>query len=389
MKYTKEEKEEVERMFLEVEINAKKNVPFPTKRDYITKLLNKGYTPTVCLETKKIPIIIDWQNTFFVDQKEEFLAIMLEHHYEFNFGVMTGLAKFNNVSVFDFDIKRLNDTDQNYIIELIETLLKNEYISNLISDNKIFVETSISNGYHFVVSVNDVTERQGKKLLDYTSNNAVNEVIETRGHKQHFVTYPSLGYSKISNNIYDLVKIETVEYEEIEKYILDYFLQQDCKFSIAGTHKIEPKQKKIFVKKSDRQITNVASVVVEELKTLQSVFAKSNKDIDIIQKLLLQNGYRLVNENSDYIYYLHPTSRNSDPNLAISKNNHCITNFSNNNNQFSTNKSTGTLTAFYILNGSVNSVTEIVEILRNTYNVKLIRTPQEIMNEFRNMNRGK
>jgi hypothetical protein len=234
------------------------------------------------------------------------------------------------------------------------------------------------------------------KLLDYSGRKKPNklikeehigtgEVIETRAKGQHFVCYPSYGYQKIHNVIWELQKLETEEYTQLEQFVIDFFLNLDSiKFTKANEKNEVVTSKKIRLPKSERNISNVFDVVIEQLKQYQSTFAKSGKDISIISELLQKNGYTLISENPEYYYFIHPLSSKAEPNLALSRLNHCITNFSGNNPDFPTTKSVGTLPAFYILQGSKHSVSEIIQILRFEYKVILVRTAEEILQDANN-----
>lgn len=378
------------------DLNTNNIVPIPQKRNYLAHLLQAGYTPTLCLPNCKIPFYKEWQKTYLAEDKEEFLKLLNDNNFDFNFGIMTGVANFNNVVCIDFDTKQFTEPEQTKLIDLITSLLNTDYIKDLINCKKLYIEKSVNNGFHFVVSISDLTERKGIKLLDYngtlkpnnlvkTEHNGIGEFIETRGHKQHFVTFPSNGYSRLHNTIWELNRLTTEEYTQLENFILDFFLNIDSiKFTKAGTTMEVNTSKKIRVPKTERNVSTVFDVVIEELKKFQSVFSKSEKDINIISDLLQNNGYGLIDSNDEYIYYIHPLSSKAESNLALSKMNHCITNFSGNNDQFPLTKSVGTLTAFYLLNGSKHSVNEIIEMLRTDYNVKLVRTVEEILQDANN-----
>ncbi len=381
-------------------VNDKNIVPLPQKRNYIHHLLDSGFTPTICLDGCKIPFYKEWQKTFFLREDLDGFKEMLENEkYKFNFGVLCGLADFNNVSVIDFDTKQFTPNEQGYLVSLINSLIETEYIQSLILSKKLYIEKSVNNGFHFVVSIADNTERKGVKLLDYSGelkpNNLVNEVhtgtgefLETRGKKQHFITFPSQGYTKKYNNIWELVKLSSNEYEEFEKYILDYFLNDNSgKFTkVKEHHLITETNKKIRIPKSERSISTESNIVIRELKKYQTTFANSGKDITIITELLQKNGYTLISANSDSIYFTHPNSSKNEPNFSVKINEHYVTSFSDNNPDFPKEKGIGTLTAFYILLGSKHNVNEIIEILRNEHGVKLIRTYQEMLNDFNNLN---
>lgn len=374
-------------------------VPIPQKRNYIDHLINAGYTITICMPDSKIPFYKNWQTSYIEPhQKEEIKELLEKYNYDLNYGILTGVPNYNNVSCIDFDTKQFVETEQTKLINHINNLLKTDYIQSLIQSKKLFVEKSVNNGYHFVVSISDLEERKGIKLLDYngtlkpnnlikTEHKGLGEFLETRGKKQHFISFPSNGYSKIQNVLWELVKLNTEEYNTFENYVINYFLNTSPDFLKSGDKSNMVTSKKIRVPKTERNVSTVFDVVIEELKKFQSVFAKSEKDINIISDLLQNNGYGLIDSNDEYIYYIHPNSTKAEPNLALSKLNHCITNFSGNNDQFPLTKSVGTLTGFYILLGKKHSVSEIIQMLRQDYNIKLVRTVEEILQDAQTNNK--
>ncbi len=381
---------ELDEWFIQNEANARKNyVTIPQRKNYLSHLLEAGYTPTLCFSGTKKSFVKEWQHKFWIEEKDEFWEKCEEFNYDLNYGILTGVPKYGNVIVIDFDIKQFIPEEQTKLISVINSLTETEYITSLIQSKKLFIEKSQSNGYHYVCSISDNTERQGKKLVDYFGRKKPNrtiliehddlgEVIETRGTGMHFVTFPSYGYRKIHNTIWELNKISTKEYDELEQYILDYFQKVDTNFTKAGTTMEVFPSKKTRVPKSEKSTTTIFDVVIEQLKKYQSTFSKSNKDINIISKLLEENGYGLISETPEFFYYIHPHSSKAEPNLALSRLNHCITNFSSNNPDFPTTKSVGTLTGFYILLGKKHSCNEIIQMLREDYNTILVRTPEEI-----------
>lgn len=375
-------------------------VPLPQRKNYIVNLLNRGYTPTLCQSDSKIPFLKQWQTTYFAEVKDEFIKKMESERYEFNFGILTGVPKYGNVSVIDFDTKQFTEPEQTKLINWIESLIHTEYIQTLIQSKKVFIEKSVNNGYHFVVSINDNTERKGLKLLDYNgtlkpnllikeAHKGIGEFIETRGKKQHFVSYPSNGYTKLYNVLWELNKMSTAEYEDFTKYILDHFLNVDTNFSRANTtNVVTPNNNNGSKTVTKSQVNDNLDKDHKELLSYQKRFSESLKDIEILKKLLGDNGYILLSDTTNRIDYIHPLSSKAESNFTVFPDTHSITNFSDNNQDFPNNNpekdfaTYGSLRACYILWKKLNPQSDLNQFynyLESQFQIKLILNATEIM----------
>jgi hypothetical protein len=145
--FTKEELEVIAE-FDEFEANVRKNyVPIPQRKNYLSHLLQAGYTPTLCYSGTKKSFVKEWQNKFWIEEKDEFWEKCEEYNFDLNYGILTGLAQYNNLICIDFDIKQFVIEEQQKLIDLINSLTETEYIQTLILSKKIFVEKSVSNGF--------------------------------------------------------------------------------------------------------------------------------------------------------------------------------------------------------------------------------------------------
>ena len=205
-KRQEQEQLEWDALYGEIEVIKANQVPTPEKIRAIRCLFDKDFQVTLSPNLKELrainvslwkqgkkehsakhPILPEWQNKRYnKNDLTEFHDECKLQFYDKFYGIITGVNDCNNVTVFDYDIKRLPEDIKTKILGYISEYIQTDYIQNMIRDKKMYVETTMSGGYHFIVLVNDEKERKSKKLLQFAKFEPILELI---GKGYHCVTY--------------------------------------------------------------------------------------------------------------------------------------------------------------------------------------------------------
>lgn len=329
----------------------------------------------------KCPMEKEWQKSRNTkDEIPDIMEALNKINYDKFFGVLTGAKDANNIMVIDFDVKRLPEDVKSTILQYIDKYLNSEFIQNMVIMKQLYIETTMSGGLHAIVSVNDETERKSQKLLQFGTFEAITEIV---GKNHHCVIYPTDSYSRVKNQLYEIQKISSFEYDALIDFTCKFFCDKDSNIhtDVKGKDKVTNPDKQ---NKSSKSNVDTSTLDKDEtqIKNYQSKFAESKKDLEILQKLLQENGYTEISSDANYILYTHSNSTKSDPNFSVDLNNHCVRSFSSNNMQFEVDVNYGTLRACYILYLSINpdkGLRDFFEYLKTKYDITLIRDANEIM----------
>lgn len=391
----------------EIEIMRQNQIPIPEKKRAISQLFLHDFQVTLSPNLKELelinrsqykkgnkeftakhPLSLNWQNNRYDknDLNDFYNECDLQFYDKF-YGVLTGAVDCNNVTVLDFDVKSLTEDIRVLVLSYISQYIQTDLIQSLIKAKKIYIETTLSKGYHFIVSIDDLEERKSKKLLQYGHFEAILELV---GKNHHTVCYPTNGYKKQYNLLWEIEKITTKEYNELLDFTLDYFQKLD--YNIHTEIKSKDKVNNPDKPKSSK--TNLDTSTLDkdetELKNYQSKFCESKKDIEILKKLLQDNGYTEISQDNNYILYTHSNSTKSDANFSVDINNHCIRSFSSNNIDFDVDTNYGSLRACYILYRGINKdkgLKDFYEYLKQKFDITLKLSTNDINDIMQNTKR--
>lgn len=311
------------------------------------------------------------------------IPLILQRLHDVNwdkfFGVLTGASDRRNIMVIDFDVKRLPEEIKELVLSYIDEYLNSEFIINMISEKQLYVETTMSGGYHFICSVDDFTERKSEKLIQYGDYEAITEIV---GKSHHCVTYPSDGYSRLKNQLWEIIPIDPFEYDELIQFTVNFFTEIDVNIHHANvkSKSNESKSNSNSSKSNKPQVTN--DPIESELWRYQKRFQKDNRDLEVLSRLLKECGYhKLPKEDPPYIRYTHSKSTDTNPNFAVNVEKHTIKNFSPNNTEFQQDENVKSLTACWKLWKSLNPNSELPEFynyLKSEYEITLVLDSSEI-----------
>jgi hypothetical protein len=133
-----------------------------------------------------------------------------------------------NLECIDFDNKYISNEAFNTIWS---AYYNNPDVQHIINRHKLFVQNTVSGGYHIVYRY-DATSCEKSQVLakDPTGKHAV---IETRGEGGYFVITPSEGYTTISGDPMDIPTIQHAERDFLINLAIAFDMQQ---FSPENSH---------------------------------------------------------------------------------------------------------------------------------------------------------
>jgi hypothetical protein len=228
------------------------------------RYLELGLNPLPILPDKKSPLNHEHNTVPITEEAIE--------DYDFDaIGISTGVIS-GGLEAIDFDLK--NASDPEAIMKVFKSKVPKDLLKRLV------VQKTQNNGFHFVYRCEDISS--SKKLAMNPEGKAI---IETRGEGGLIKCYPSEGYEMVQGSFEDIPII--TPRERLQIFVSAKMLNQNIK---KDARKRASREDLTYFKK----------------------FPKYNEDSDVGIKLLEKHGWKVHNEDSEWINMTRPDSASGD-----------------------------------------------------------------------------